>query len=203
MLGIFLDIETTGLDPLLHRPIDIALKVIDLATGEIKGEYQSLIKQSSEVWEQSDPVSIEVNGYTLEQVQQGKDLEVVRKEVVDLFTRLGIARGKAFFICQNPAFDRGFFTQIVGVYTQEKLNWPYHWLDLASMYWATFVHGLNESKGSIPGSINLSKNAIAGKYHIPPEVQPHHAMNGVDHLIQCYQAVIGMQWEYSSEPARD
>ena len=46
MKGIFLDLETTGLDPTQHCPIDIAFKVVELATGEdfrsISNSYQTL-----------------------------------------------------------------------------------------------------------------------------------------------------------------
>lgn len=194
MKGVFLDIETTGLDHQQHRPIDIACKIVDLETGEILGEYQSVVQQPFEVWEKRDPVSIEVNGYTWEQVQTGKEPDLVGEEVIRLFTNLGIKREQAVFICQNPSFDRAFFNQVIPVYTQESLNWPYHWLDLASMFWVKFVQHLNEAQSSYPKRISLSKNAIAEHYSIPPEEHPHLAINGVDHLIECYQAVMQTQW---------
>ena len=146
MLAIFLDIETTGLDPKIHQPIDIAFKVIDPSTGEVKGDYQSIVKQSQERWDERDPISIEINGYTWEEVQSGKEPDVIAKEIIEQFTEFKVQRGKAVFICQNPAFDRGFFTHIIDVYTQENLNWPYHWLDFASMYWAYLSLDLKERK---------------------------------------------------------
>lgn len=191
MLGIFLDTETTGLDPLKHRPIDLAIKIVDIGTGGVMGDYQSLVKQSAEVWKECDPDSMEVNGYTFEQVQEGKDPEVVAEEIKRLFKDVGIERGKAVFICQNPAFDRGFFNQLVPVYTQEKHNWPYHWLDLASMYWGQVV----KTTDPIPKRIVVSKNAIGKQFGIPPEERPHRAINGVNHLIQCYSAVLELNWQ--------
>lgn len=194
MLAIFLDIETTGLDPSQHSLIDLAFKIVDLEKGDVLGEYQSLVKQPKEVWNNADPVSIEVNGYQWEQIQTGKDPKVVGREVINLFNQLGVVRQKAVFICQNPAFDRAFFIQIIPVYTQEELNWPYHWLDLASMYWVTFLSKLEQKGRSIPCEINLSKNSIAAEYQLPPEERPHKAVNGVDHLIQCYRAVTRAKW---------
>lgn len=191
MLAIFLDIETTGLDYVRHRAIDIALKVVDLTTGEVKGAYQSVVRQPEDVWNCRDLASMEINGYTWETVIQGKSPDQVKEEVLSLLTQLGIARGKAFFICQNPGFDRGFFAHIIDVYTQEKMNWPYHWLDLASMYWALLIQKDVQNHLPLPETINLSKNEIAGVYHLPPESLPHKAQNGVDHLILCYQAVVG------------
>ncbi len=190
MFTIFLDIETTGLDPRQHHPIDIALKVVDHESGEEKASYQQLIKLSEESWASHDPVSIEINGYAFEDLKEGKSIDEVTTDIIALFTDLEIERGKAVFICQNPAFDRAFFGHIVPVYTQELLNWPYHWLDLASMYWVLFNRDLKKTNQSFPERVNLSKNTIGEQFEIAPESDPHRAMNGVVHLIDCYQAVM-------------
>jgi oligoribonuclease len=189
MQAIFLDIETTGLDPYQHRPIDLAFKVLDLKSGALLATYRQIINLSYEVWERHDPVSIQINGYSFEEISTGKNSVDVSKDVINILTDLGVERGKTVFICQNPAFDRAFFDHIVPVYTQEKLNWPYHWLDLASMYWAFYLKDLHLQGLPIPDRLNLSKNEIGKRYGIPPEEGPHRAMNGVDHLIQCYNAV--------------
>lgn len=191
MIAIFLDIETTGLDCRIHQPIDIALKVVDPSDGSLKASYQSVIRISEENWALRDPFSMEVNGYTWEEVQQGKDLPVVSSEILHLLQEQKIERGKAAFICQNPAFDKSFFTKLIDVYSQEKLNWPYHWLDFASMYWAERAKEFKTKGEPFASEINLSKNAIALQYNLPEEVTPHKAMNGVDHLILCYKTVIG------------
>lgn len=196
MHAIFLDIETTGLDPKKHHAIDIAFKVIDISRSLPIKEYQSRIQQSPEAWDQRDFTSIQINGYTWEEVLTGKPLSEVRNEIIQVFSEVPIQRGSAVFICQNPGFDRAFFSQIVDVYTQESLNWPYHWLDLASMYWTFLSRGYQEKQISFPEVLNLSKNEIAKAFQIPPEQTPHRALNGVNHLIQCYQAVIGHQFKF-------
>lgn len=191
MLAIFLDLESTGLDFRRHHVIEIAFKVINICDGSLKGSYQSVVAISPETWQNKDPSSIEINGFTWEVVSKGKSAVEVGREIVDLLTSLQIERGKAVFICQNPSFDRGFFSQLVDVYTHEKLHWPYHWLDFASMYWALRLKESMNGGESFPDQINLSKNEIAKKYQIPPEAEPHRAMNGVDHLILCYKTVVG------------
>lgn len=191
MHGIFLDIETTGLNPYRHCPIDIAFKVIDLSTGNERGSYRSLIKTTPERWKNSDPMSLEINGFTWEEVSQGKDKETVGKEIVSVLCDLQIQRQNSIFICQNPSFDRSFFNQLVDVYVQELLNWPYHWLDLASMYWAMRLQQAKLSGEMPPERLALSKNEIAKSFNLPLENGPHRSMGGVDHLILCYQAVVG------------
>ncbi len=190
MLGIFLDLETTGLDSFIHRVIEIALRICDLNSGEELASYQRIVRHTISVWKQSDPESLKINGFNPDLAHTGLREDQVRSEIKSIFQSLGISRGKAVFICQNPSFDRAFFSQIIPAYTQENLQWPYHWLDLASMYWARQMDEGWRNQG-IPTEVNFSKNHIAKQYGLPNEELPHRAMNGVDHLITCYRAVVG------------
>ena len=188
MLAIFIDIETNGLDPYQHFPIDFACKIVQLQDGlpiELD-QYQTLIAPDPEQWDKSDAESLAVNGYCWDEVATGKLRSCVCDEVIALFQKHQVQRGRDLFICQNPSFDRPFFAKLVDVYIQEKLHWPYHWLDLASMYWLLHHKRLigNEQK------ISLSKNQIAAYYGLPEEATPHRAINGVEHLILCYKAVV-------------
>lgn len=202
MKAIFLDIETSGLDPFKHRVFEIAFRILDAFSGVEICSYQTIVKQPKEVWEERDLMSIEINGFSWDKLQSGNSIEKVRMDIIDIFTKAGIQRGQAVFICQNPSFDRAFFDQLVDVYTQEKYNWPYHWLDFASMHWALSI------KSKIPGQLpflsefNLSKNAIAKQFGLDTEKYPHSAINGVNHLIQCYEAVVGFI-NHSSEAKLD
>ena len=63
MLAIFLDIETTGLDPLQHSPIDIAFRIIDMTRLQSLAAYSTVIKHSMEVWNKRDLSSIAINGF--------------------------------------------------------------------------------------------------------------------------------------------
>lgn len=193
MQAIFLDTETTGLNPFFHRLLEIAFKVVDISTGYEKLTYQAVVRQPFEIWEQRDLSSVEVNGFTWEKVLVGKEEEIVRQEIIQIFSDLKIERGSSVYICQNPAFDRNFFAQLIDVYTQEKKNWPYHWLDFASMYWALQVKAYHERGERFPQEMILSKNTIAQNYRLPIETCPHTALNGVDHLLLCYRTVIGFE----------
>lgn len=190
MLGIFLDIETTGLAPTVHRVLELAFKVVHLDSGEVRASCHRVVAQSDEVWAERDRNSIEVNGFTLEKMQSGISESDLKAEIISIFQELKIKRGKAVFICQNPSFDRAFFSQLVPTYEQEGFEWPYHWLDLASMFWVTQVHARKNERGFSYSSIPLSKDGIARTYKLPPEEKPHLAMNGVDHLLLCFQTIM-------------
>lgn len=191
MLGVFLDTETNGLNSQVHKLLELAFIIVDLRTGLAKEEFQTLIAPSIEAWEKSDQESLRINGFTWNEVAQGKTPRHASQLIIDSFTRWGVRRKKAVFICQNPSFDRVFFSQLIDPDTQELLSWPYHWLDLASMYWALSIEKAKENRGPLPWETGYSKDLIAAQYKLPSEQKPHRAMNGVRHLLQCYEAVVG------------
>jgi len=193
VLGVFLDTETNGLNAFKHRVLEIAFKIVDLKTGELKESYQTIVQQPESIWKGSDPSSLKVNGFTYEKLLKGKRADIVATEMTNILQRNQIKRGQAVFICQNPSFDRVFFSQLIDPDIQENLNWPYYWLDLASMYWAESIRKGKQDPKQYPWVTGFSKDRIAAVYHLPAEDHPHQAMNGVDHLLLCYEKVIGFK----------
>ena len=125
MFGIFLDSETNGLNPKNHRLLEIAYKIVDLSSGKLTESYHAILLQPAEVWQKSDPSSLQINGFTQELLQQrGSAEENVKKEILRSFQKIPIGRKNAVFICQNPSFDRAFFSQLIDPDLQESLSWP-------------------------------------------------------------------------------
>ncbi len=197
MLGIFLDSETNGLNPNVHRVIEIAYKIIDLYSGEDIDSFDSLIYQTESIWEKSNLKSLEINGLTLKEIQLGKKEKIASAEIINSFEKNNIKNENSVFICQNPSFDRVFFSQIIDSETQNLLNWPYHWLDLASMYWSISLQNAKINKTLFPWQTGFSKDRIATIYNLPKEKMPHRALNGVNHLILCYKTVVGFPFNNS------
>lgn len=190
MLLIFLDAEMSGLNPERHRLLEIAYVIVDAATGRRVHSYSAILRQPKEVWERSDPESLKVNGFTWEKVLTGITEKTCASEIINDFTSVGLTEKTGAFICQNPSQDRIFFNQLISVDLQEELGWPYHWLDLASMYWAVrHIEDKKEARQIKEGG--LSKNKIAAHYGVPPEAMPHTALGGVNHLLACYEALFG------------
>ncbi len=190
MKGIFLDLETNGLNIKYHHVLEIAIKIVDLYSGEQLDEFQAIICMSYEEWQKSNPESLKICRFSWNDIRKGKELTEVRSEIFDVFHRNQIQRKKSVFVCQNPSFDRMFFSKIIDSDLQNKLQWPYHWLDLASMHWAVQMC-IVRNQGVFPWQIGLSKDEIAAWHNIEPENPVHRAMNGVDHLIACYEVVVG------------
>ncbi|MDE3047305.1 MAG: 3'-5' exonuclease, partial [Verrucomicrobiota bacterium] len=111
VIGVFLDTETNGLNSQIHKILEIAFQIVDLTSGEFKEEFQTLVAQPIESWEKSDQESLRINGFTWNEVSKGKTPRHVSQTIIDIFSRCGIRRKKAVFICQNPSFDRVFFSQ--------------------------------------------------------------------------------------------
>lgn len=185
MKAIFLDLETTGLDFKKHTVVDVAVKAVNLHDNTELFTYNSLIKCFECEIKDADKEAMKVNGLTYEKLREGKHLIQVKYELQDLLVEHGLFHEHAVFICQNPSFDRPFFQQIIDQEETKELKLPYHWLDLASMYWIKFYGSCYPT----PIRISLSKDSIAKSFGIPPEEKPHSALRGVEHLIQCYYAV--------------
>ncbi len=189
MKAIFLDIETNGLDFYINSPIQICVIIYDLHTMVCICEYQSFVFCSErQFFMHSDHSALNVNSITYEDLKNAKTTNEICEELTHLFVSHDINKKNSIFICQNPSFDRGFFDQIIPIDIQKEIELPYHWLDLASMYWGRIFYS-NPIDDNIPP---LSKDNIALNLGIPPEKKPHRAMDGVKHLISCYRALFGV-----------
>ena len=60
-----------------------------------------------------------------------------------------------------------------------------------SVFWALSMIKARNKEGPLPWEIGFSKDLIAQHHNLPSEEKPHRAMNGVNHLLLCYQAVVG------------
>ena len=183
---VFLDIETTGLDFEIHMPIEIAMVIKDSNHPCVYTEYSSAIYQPKEIWDQADKKALEINGFLERDIKKTQFSCVVAEQIQGFLTSNHISKDDSFFMCQNPSFDRVFFHKIVSQKNMEYLQMPYHWLDLASMYWIK----TQSAKITLPEAKTLSKDTIATMLKLPREEKPHTAVGGVRHLISCYETLM-------------
>ena len=197
--AIILDTETTGLDSVKSCVIEIALKVINTETGEHIDSFQSISKMSKKEWGNADPKALKINGFTWELIQaEGRSRSDIAVDICNLFSRLKLTPSTSFFLCQNPSFDRAFFSQLCPLPVQKACNFPYYWLDFASMNWALTSKTIGRKRRS-PFCIPFSKDAIARDAGLPAEKKPHKAMNGVDHLLLLFTEIVGFPFSSDSQ----
>ncbi|WP_348660437.1 3'-5' exonuclease [Chlamydiifrater volucris] len=185
-----MDTETCGLRPEVHKILELAFRIVHSDTYEVLSSYSSLIKHEDKgVWAQRSEESFCINGLDKSYVNSyGKTEGEVAAEILEIFSKLDITKFSAVFVCQNPSMDRAFFSQLVSAEEQQRLNLPYHWFDLASMFWALEVVERGHIAKSFFGL--LSKNNIASYFGLAEEPTPHRALQGVDHLIDCYRMLM-------------
>lgn len=182
----FVDIETSGLDFNIHVVLDIAIVVVDYSDSKKKRiGYTSCIECDEKDWILAEEEALLINGFSEENHFPSKKDWQAGKEIEEFLVKNKIQNGNSFFLCQNPSFDRPFFYQLLSQNRMKELNMPYHWLDLASMYWIKTYGSMDID----PKSISLSKDDIAHTFGIPPEDKPHKALKGALHLIKCYEAL--------------
>lgn len=187
MRAIFLDSETNGLDSKKHWIVDLAYIIIDLETGKELHTFNALVQLSKEEWDLSMKESLNIHKIPFEEIsEKGLSRNLVKQILIADFRKYELKRGSAVFICQNPSFDRNFLEGIISAEEQNKENWPYHWLDLASMHWA-----LSIKSGTAPWLLGFSKDKIAKLYGLEKEQFPHRALGGTKHLLACYEKLLG------------
>jgi DNA polymerase-3 subunit epsilon len=121
---VFIDLEMTGLDPEMHKIIEIACLVVDPQTLRVKREYYAKVQPQH--LETADPKALEMAGFNQE--VWGKEAKPIR-EVLEELNEL--APG-GIFAGWNIASDMSFLESAVrkeGI----LLKYDYHRLDIASV----------------------------------------------------------------------
>lgn len=121
----FIDIETTGLNPIKHEIIEIGC-VITTSLLEVIEEFELKIKP--EHIEDADPVSLKISHYDVTLWKKAytlqKALKILSEKVKD-----------CIMVGHNVAFDSGFLEHAYGE-TGVINSMHYHKLDTISIAWA-------------------------------------------------------------------
>lgn len=121
---LFLDSETTGLDPLFHEAIEWA--AIRVGPDDVEKEtFEAKVKPSFP--ERFDAKAKEVNGYTEAEWADAPD------EYKTALRMAEICRG-AILVGQNVSFDENFLTAFLKKHGL-KPTWHYHKIDTMNLAW--------------------------------------------------------------------
>ena len=98
------DVETTGIDPLLHQIIDIAYVVLAV---DARGEIVDIVRKGQSLCDPGMPIPPRITMLT------GLTEEHVKGTAIDLDALQQIFATVDVFIAQNCAFDAGFLRQLL------------------------------------------------------------------------------------------
>lgn len=119
MMRIYLDTETTGLDPRVHEAYEVAW------SAEPTDLMQRLILPHD--ISRADPDALEFNGYHERGISQER--VATREDIALLHEAL---QGKTL-VCANPPFDRAFLSNLFHRFGLEPEPWHYRSLDVESV----------------------------------------------------------------------
>jgi len=171
---VWVDTETSGLEPARHRVVEIAVVVTDSELNDIE-VYETKIKLSAQdrVW--AEPKALEVNGYTDE------EWATAPENSRDIWRRVHEMTRQRNFAGQNPVFDDGFVRAELGRWGM-KGYWFRRMLD--TQPFGQIIgrsHNLRNEKGTITNSLVPVYDALGG-----PVLPAHRAMGDVRRAIFVY-----------------
>jgi DNA polymerase III epsilon subunit-like protein len=119
----FTDCETTGLDPFLHDPWEIAVIL------RHDGHDEEHVFRIEPDLTNADPEALRMNRYyerTSDPDWKWDDRETAARHLYELLTR-------AVLIGSNPAFDAEMLTHLLGRYFDEPRPWHYRTIDVVTL----------------------------------------------------------------------
>jgi DNA polymerase III epsilon subunit-like protein len=177
---IVVDIETTGLDPKRHSIIEIGAIDFNNPTNYFNGKCQIWI--GAEV----DLTALEVNGFTLGEIQDQKILS--QEELISDFKTWTDSIEDKTIAGQNVDFDISFLvesTRRIG----QKFNWGKRKVDQHSIAYAHYLER-NIRPPLKDGISNLDSDTIMNYAGLPPEPRPHRALNGARYETESLSRLI-------------
>lgn len=189
---LFLDIETTGLEPAEGAVICSIGAVV--SNGTEPEDYLSLfIKPTQEQWSKASPKALEINGLTYDFLHDaGKSFNDARDDFLNFLVELGLTSDVAY-IGQNPAFDVKFLSHYFG----PELDfvgrpWAEEAVNVMELYSAASRRKL------VPFLKSRSGKNISLALGVEPEPDVHDALEGAKVVQRNYNALVKLLGDHKS-----
>lgn len=166
------DIETSGDDELKHEILEIGLLIVRQKDLEVIDSGNWLIKPHH--IENAIPAVLIRNGYKEDDWKDAKELF----QVMPLFSE---KTKYAIFTAFNVTFDWSFINNAFRITGVPNLM-DYHRLDILTLAWAKIGDNLE----------SLSLKAVCKFLEIPPEPEPHRAINGAENALKVLRKLKGI-----------
>ncbi|MEC7839361.1 MAG: hypothetical protein VX777_04920 [Chlamydiota bacterium] len=159
--GIFVKIETSGLDYINDRITELAIKAVNLKTGE------------------------ELTSFNTVYEDEGMAGTETTEKIIQLFKKNKLNHSSACFFAYSNNFTSTFFSRIISPKNQSEHNFPKHWLDIRTLCsTALFVANAESTPRWHIRSQQFSKKALLNDFSGVDS-----GMKGVDTLIRLYYEV--------------
>lgn len=158
------DIETTGDDEIRHEILEIGLLLVEQKTLSVITSANWLIKPHH--IETAIPAALTKNGYNESDWKDALELS----EVMPVFSEM---TNGAVFTAFNVCFDLAFIKQAFRTKGVPNLM-DYHYFDVLTLAWAMCGDKLER----------LNLRAVSELLNVPPEPEPHRAINGANTALE-------------------
>lgn len=174
---VFIDTETTGLNPELHE-------ILDLAAVRVRADFSREVGIVSRLTipmhlEIAEPKALEVNRYNPREWEaHGVHVRVALYE----FAQLMGAPEEVVVVGHNPHFD---WEMMRAAYRRESIAMPEakYLIDTASIAWPLVVRGMLD---------RLSLETICLRYNVANDGS-HRAMTDVRRTMRVYRRLLGLE----------
>lgn len=179
---LFIDCETTGLDPSRNAMIEFA--------AELHSSGAKVAEFSTPMYDKKSPVTLgalRVNGKNLKQIYELKDEAVALMELVDWLLSLKV-EGPVYVCGHNVHFDISFLRALFNKYNLEGLDQVigYHFIDTSAIGIALVASGKLQVENN---KVSLSSLAKALGIDIS-QYQLHTAGGDVKLTVDVYNAMV-------------
>lgn len=168
----FIDVETTGLKFAFHEVIEFGAVRVSPDAAIVRGELSFRIhpKHPDRFSEQAKIV----NGYSKAAWND------TAKDGTDAWREFAVFAEGCVPVCHNPSFDRVFVALSAREYGIEELGLDYHWVGTESIAWPLVHRGF---------LLSLSLKSLCGFFDVPPEPEPHRAIEGARACLSVYRSL--------------
>lgn len=187
---IFVDLETSGLEPMEGAVILAIGAVVEVPgkghEGELS-EFNCYIKPTEMQWKNAKKEALEVNGITWEYLEEhGVTFEEARELFLSWLAKNKVESGRVIYVGQNPAFDQKFLHYWMGI-ELDFMGFPSsedEIFDIRKLY------SILASRSVVPYLKNRNGHAISEALGVEQEPKPHQAIEGARVVKRNYDKIV-------------
>lgn len=168
---LFVDLETTGIDPDVHEIVEVGCLVVDGETLEICSKYYAKVKPLHP--ENGSTEAIKISGYKSSEWKDAIPLKNVLEEIVKLAPNAMLAGWKV-------DFDWWFLEHALKK-NNIKFEFDYHLVDVMALAYVYFRRRKN------PKHLGLRTAARHFKVHVP---EKHGAMSDIEGTYNVFRKLL-------------